>query len=98
MLSEQQKTVLLWLLRGVRMLEARNDEAARAVLRDGIYWAPQVGNKERENCWRASLCRTLARLEQRRLITRVRGRKNARTVRVMFTDAGRELAESISGN
>ena len=95
MLSEQQKRVLRWLLRVVRDLEDRNDRAARSLLVEGIVWRPRAGDKESENSWRASLCGTLARMEQRGLITRIRGRKNARTVRVMFTDLGRRVADSI---
>jgi hypothetical protein len=97
-LSEQQKHVLRWLLQAVRALEGRNDSAARSLLRDGIGWQPRTADKDRENCWRASLCRTLARLEQRGLLTRIRGRKNARTVRVLFTDQGRKVAESMIRN
>ena len=97
MLSEQQKLVLRWLLAAVRDLESLNSGAARSLLRDGIDWRPRAGDKHRENCWLASLCRTLARLEQRGLITRVRGRKNARTVRVKLTNQGRKLAEMLSG-
>jgi DNA-binding HxlR family transcriptional regulator len=97
MLSEQQKRVLRWLLAAVRDLESVRNAAARSLLREGIDWRPRAGNKERESCWRSSLCRTLARLEQRGLITRIRGPKNARTVRLKFTNQGRKTAEMLSG-
>lgn len=98
MLSEQQKHVLCWLLGVVRNLEDIDSSAARRLLRDGIHWLPHATDKERENCWRASLCRTLARLEKRGLVIRIKGRKNARTVRVVFTSEGRKVAEALSGN
>jgi hypothetical protein len=98
MLSGQQKLVLRWLLAAVRDLEKIDSCAARSVLLNGIAWQPRAADKEREACWRASLCRTLARLEQRGLITRVRGRKNLRTVRLKLTDQGRRVAESLSAN
>src|SRR5437588_4722527 len=48
-------------------------------------WKPKCENqaedKARENVWRASLCRSLTRLEKRGLITRIKGRKQARTDR-----------------
>ena len=97
MLSEQQKHVLRWLLAVVRNLEDNDTAAARSLLRTGVDWLPRATNKERENCWRASLCRTLARLEKRGLVVRIKGRKNARTVRVVFTSEGRKVAEALSG-
>jgi hypothetical protein len=96
MLSAQQRAVLRWLLRSVRTLEGRDDIEARIMLRDGIRWRPSTVDEESENCWRASPCRTLARLEKRGLITRLRGPKNARTIAVMFTDVGRRVAEALS--
>lgn len=75
MLSEQQKLVLRWLLQAVRNLESNGSSAARSVVWEGIAWQPRAADKERENCWRASLCRSLSRLERRGLITRIKGRK-----------------------
>jgi len=97
MLSEQQKRVLRWLLAVVRNVEDIDSSAARSLLRDGINWLPSTTDKERENSWRASLCRTLARLEKRGLVIRIKGRKKARTVRVMLTSEGRKVAEALSG-
>ena len=93
-LSPQQVRVLKWLLNCVLLAEQHN----RQLLEDGFPWNPQTQDKERENCWRASLCRAFARLEKRGLITRIKGRKKARTSRVKFTEKGRKLAESMDGN
>jgi hypothetical protein len=81
-LSSQQVRVLKWLLNCVRFAEQHN----RQLLEDGFPWNPKTQDKERENCWRASLCRALARLEKRGLITRIKGRKKARTSRVKLTE------------
>ena len=95
-MSKQQKAILLWLLGAVRDLESSDREDASLI--EGIVWNPHTEDKERENCWRASLCRALARLETRGLITRIKGPKNARTIGIRFTQQGRRVAESISGN
>ena len=97
MLSEQQRGVMRWLLRAVQSSENLNDIDRPILSLGAIEWRPRTVDKEGENCWRASLCRTLARLEKRGLITRIRGPKNARTVAVMFTDVGRKVAEALSG-
>jgi hypothetical protein len=93
-LSIQQRVILKWLLDCVRFAEKHNPQ----LLVTGFAWTPQTNDIPRENAWRASLCRTLARLEKRGLITRIKGRKNARTVRVMLTSEGRRVAESLVSN
>jgi hypothetical protein len=101
-LSFLQKTILTWLLNSVRVVEKRDPQS----LKFGIAWEPVWKHKSQdkeqdktfENVWRASLCRSLARLEKRGLITRIKGRKNARTHSVMLTREGRKVAESIDGN
>jgi hypothetical protein len=99
-LSNQQRNILKWLLNRIRFAEQHDHQ----LLEEGVAWEPQwkpkcydtTEDKALENVWRASLCRTLARLEKRGLITRIRGRKKARTVRVMLTREGRRVAEAIT--
>lgn len=90
-LSLQQQHILKWLLNSLRFIEQQQPKP----LNVGISWRINISNKERENNTRASLCRSLSRLEQRRLITCIRGRKNRRTTKVMLTDEGRKMAESL---
>src|SRR5688572_8126653 len=88
-LSPQQRYILLWLITNVRLVE----QADPRWLKDGIDWwhqwtpktADKTVDKSFENVWRASLCRSLARLEQWGLIQRIRGRKQGRTVRLRHT-------------
>jgi hypothetical protein len=82
-LSSQQQAILKWLISRIRHAEQHNPQQ----LNSGIYWAPrwkpkcndQSEDKAQENAWRASLCRTLVRLEKRGLVSRVKGRKQLRT-------------------
>ena len=97
-LSKQQKSILLWLLRAVRILEDRNDATARITRRTGIPWRPQVADKDRESCRRSALCRAIERLEHRGLIQRVYGRKGRRTIALTLTRAGRLVAEALTVN
>jgi DNA-binding HxlR family transcriptional regulator len=64
-----------------------------------LTWTTQLPDptedKALENVWRASVCRSLARLEKRGLVIRIKGSKKTRTVRVKFTDAGRKVAEAL---
>ena len=98
-LSSMQRRILTWLLGQVRSAERENPQ----LLESGFFWAPmwtasgdaREADKARENVWRAYLCRSLERLERRGLITRIKGRKNARTSRVKFTDKGREVTEAM---
>lgn len=89
-LSEQQRKILCWLLLAVRSVADFDYDV------DDIVWHPHTTDKEHENCWRASLSRSLARLERQGLIIRVKGPQNLRTVGVRFTDLGRRAAESLS--
>lgn len=99
-LSFRQRHILTWLLERVRDAEKHHPE----LLETGIWWSPQwkpstndaLAEKASENAWRASLCRSLARLERRGLIMRLKGRKNARTTRVLLTAEGRKIAESLT--
>ena len=93
-LSAQQRNILKWLINCVRFAEQHNPQ----LLVTGFPWNPQPNDKSRENCWRASLCRTLSRLERRRLVTRIKGPQGRRTVRVMLTTEGRSVAEALVGN
>jgi hypothetical protein len=100
-LSAQQQYILEWLINQVRYAEQHDRQSLEA----GFWWMPhwtpktndQAEDHALENVWRASLCRSLARLEKRGLITRIKGRRKARTVRVMLTVEGRKVAESIVG-
>ena len=100
-LSPLQRHILRWLISQVRIAEQQDG----ALLEEGVAWRvlwirqlqDHTEDKARENVWRASVCRALARLENRGLVTRIRGRKNARTVRVLFTSAGRKVADMLSG-
>ena len=101
-LSSQQQHILKWLINRVRFAEQHHPQ----LLEVGFDWMPQwkpkcenqAEDKALENVWRASLCRSLTRLERRGLITRIKGRKQARTMRVLLTIKGRKVAEAMSGN
>jgi hypothetical protein len=100
-LSPLQQFILRWIINRVRVA-AQHD---RQLLERGILWWPEwtpktsdeIEDRSLENVWRTSLCRSMARLEQRGLITRIRGRKKARTARVRLTDEGLKVAEAIVG-
>jgi hypothetical protein len=99
-LSPLQQSILKWLLSSVRFAEQHN----RRLLERGIEWWPKwtpktadkTEDKRLENVWRASLCRSLARLEQRGLLVRIRGRNLARTMRVRLTAEGHRVAEALA--
>ena len=99
-LSPLQQYILRWLISRVQAI----GHGDRQLLKRGIDWMPEwtpkttdkTEDRRRENVWRASLCRSLARLEQRGLIQRIRGRKQARTARVRLTDEGHRVAEMIA--
>ena len=99
-ISTQQRRILVWLINQVRSVEQDNRKLLESEVDWLLKWSPQtadkVADKALENVWRASLCRSLARLEQRGLVTRIRGPKKARTVRVLLTDEGRRVAETVS--
>jgi hypothetical protein len=85
-LSPLQQSILKWLLTSVCFAEQHN----RQLIERGIDWWPEwmpkttdnAEDRRRENVWRASLCRSLARLEQRGLLIRIRDRMKARTARM----------------
>ena len=89
-----------WLISRWRYAERHHPQP----LERGIDWMPEwepkaldkYDDKRLENVWRASLCRTLARLERRGLVKRNRGRKQARTARVRLTPTGHRVAEAIA--
>jgi len=87
MLSWLQRSILRWLIEAA-------EQQNRDLLVTGVQWRLLVDDKEGENAFRSSICRTLARLERRGLIKRIKGRKNKRTVRVLLTESGRALAEA----
>jgi hypothetical protein len=91
-LSPQQRNILKWLINCVRFAEQHN----RSLLKTGFTWGINIQDKACENSRRASLCRSLARLEQRGLLIRIRGRKQTRTTRLRLTDEGHCLAEAIT--
>ena len=99
-LSPLQRCILQWLLYHVRLVEQEDPRW----LKEGIDWChpwkpmttDKLEDKRLEIVWRASLCRSLARLEKRGLIKRLRGRKQARTISVLLTDEGRKVAEALS--
>ena len=90
--SDQQGSILKWLLRCVRAAESNDPE----LLARGFVWGLRLHGAERENSQRASFSRSLARLEQRGLITRLKGSKAKRTRRVLLTAEGRKVAESLA--
>jgi hypothetical protein len=99
-LSPLQQYILKWLINRIPAI----GHGDRQLLERGILWWPEwtpktidkAEDRRLENVWRASLCRSLARLEQRGLVIRVRGRKRARTARVRLTDEGQRVAEAIA--
>ena len=88
--SPMQRHILTWLISQVRLAEQQDQWG---MFEGDVAWLPewdtQLGDrgadKALENVWRASMCRSLARLEKRGLITRIKGRKKTRTVRVRLT-------------
>jgi DNA-binding MarR family transcriptional regulator len=99
-LSSLQQYILTWLINHIPV--GRDD---RQLFERGIDWMPewipkttdQTEDRRLENVWRASLCRSLARLERRGLVQCIRGRKQARTARVRLIDEGHRIAETIAG-
>jgi hypothetical protein len=99
-LSSLQQSILTWLITRMRYAEQCN----RHLLDRGVDWVPewtpktedQTEDKRLENVWRASLCRTLARFERRGLVKRIRGRKQARTARVLLTPVGHRIAHTLA--
>src|SRR5690242_17405801 len=91
-LSPQQRNILKWLINSVRFTEQHN----RSLLKTGFAWRIHIKDKACENSRRASLCRSLARLEQRGLLICSRGRKQARTARVRLPPLGQCVAETIA--
>jgi hypothetical protein len=100
-LSSLQQYILKWVINHV----SATGHDDHQLLERGIDWFPertpqttdQTEDKRLENVWRASLCRSLAGLEGRGLLTRIKGRKKARTARVRLTDEGHRIAETIAG-
>jgi DNA-binding MarR family transcriptional regulator len=93
-LSKQQCTILLWLFDYIekleKHLEKHSDHAtARDLLAQGVPWKLKVAN----NCRRASISRTLARLERRGFLDRVA--PNGRATRVRLTQLGRFTAQKL---
>jgi hypothetical protein len=101
-LSAQQRHILKWLISQVQIAEQQGGRVLDAGIAWRILWTPKAQDhtedKARENSYRVTMCNSLARLERRGLITRIRGRKNARTVRVMLTSEGRRVAEALVSN
>ena len=71
------------------------EEHTPNLLEAGLVWQPNTVKGSRENAGRASVSRTLSRLERRGLITRIKGAKSARTLRVNLTNEGRRVAEDV---
>ena len=101
-LSPQQRQIVRWLIFQVRTAEQQDRGLFKGEVAWMLMWTTQVPDgiedKSLENVWRASLCRSLARLEKRGLVIRIKGPKKVRTVRVRFTRKGRKVAEALSGN
>lgn len=91
-LSVQQRHILQWLLTQACQAEKERPD----LLEIGSIWALKCNNKADENSLRASYSRTLARLERRGLVIRIKGHKKTRTVRVALTAEGRRAAEALS--
>ena len=98
-LSPLQRQILRWLLSQVRTAEQQDGRSIEGGVAWEVSWDTQVQDrtedKARENVWRSSVCRALARLEKRGLVIRIKERKKARTVEVMFTRPGRKMAEAL---
>jgi hypothetical protein len=102
-LSPLQRHILRWLIGQVRIAEQQDREGW---FKGDVAWmltwvalvADRTEDKALENVWRASVCRSLARLEKRGLVIRIKGPKKARTVGVRFTREGRRVAEALIGN
>lgn len=98
-LSAQQRQILSNALKLTRETEQISPSLLKSGIPWNLQWSPQSRDKDidrsLENVWRASMCRALARLERRGLISRIKGRKKARTTSVLLTDQGRKIAESF---
>lgn len=99
-LSPLQRRILQWLLYHTCVVEQEDPQWLKYGIDWYHPWTPMTTNKTEDRrleiVWRASLCRSLARLEKRGLIKRLRGRKQARTTSVLLTDEGRKVAEALS--
>ena len=82
-LSDQQRSVMKWLLKSVEALEQRKDSVGLECLELGVPWKPQLNGESA----RASMSRTLARLESKGLIRRIA--PGCRTIRLKLTNLGR---------
>ena len=82
-LSDQQKSVVEWLLASVEILEQRKDSAGLEWLELGIPWQPKLSGGSA----RASMARSLARLELKGLVKRIA--PAGRTTRLKLTNLGR---------
>lgn len=85
-LSARQKSVMEWLLKSVEILEQRKDSVGLDWLERGVPWKPKLSRGSA----RASMSRSLVRLETKGLINRVAPR--GRTTRLMLTNLGRLVA------
>jgi DNA-binding MarR family transcriptional regulator len=90
-LSPQQRQVLRWLLENSRLIEELVPDLTNAP----VDYRVSVDDRTSENARRASFSRTMRRLEQRGLISKVKGAANRRTLRVALTSEGRRVAEAI---
>ena len=100
-LSPLQRSILKWLLARLRFAQQHDQQLLKIGFSWEPHWKPKNGDraedKANENVWRASLCRALARLEKRGLVIRIKGRKKARTVRVLLTAKGQQVAQTLEG-
>jgi hypothetical protein len=85
-LSPLQQDILTWMINRARFAEQPDHQSLERGIDWWSKWIPKTTDKledrRREDVWRASLCRSLARLEHPGLLIRIRGRKQARTARV----------------
>ena len=88
-IRRQQQRILLWLYGYVEQREKRGDDLAVRILTEGVSWTPE----QYTPAGRASLSRSLERMEQRGLLERIRPR--GRTVRVKLTAVGRMFARQF---
>jgi hypothetical protein len=93
-LSSQQRQALRWLLDTTRLIEKDHPYLTNT----GIDYRLSVADSSRENSRRASFSRALSRLEARGLVTRMKGEKGRRTLRVSLTPEGRRVAEAITAS
>ena len=74
-LSPLQQFILKWLITRVRYAEQHDRQQLERGIDWWLEWTPKTTDKAEdrrfENVWRASLCRSLPRLEQRGLLIRI---------------------------